>query len=230
MYDKKFVTLQIAYYNMFSLKKWFSCCKSANKQQTAETAPIGLKMKYLIVGLGNVGAEYEGTRHNCGFLVVDALAKTADEHWTLVRHAYRAEISVKGRKMVLIKPTTYMNLSGKALKYWMMMEKIPLENILVVVDDIALPLGTLRMKKQGSGGGHNGLGNIEELLGTNAYCRLRVGVGNNFSRGRQIDYVLGRFTADEMAVLEPKIEQAVEAVKTFVTQGPDRAMNMYNKG
>lgn len=185
-------------------------------------------MKYLIVGLGNVGAEYDCTRHNIGFMVIDALAKGADAKWSLERKAYRAEIKIKGRTLVLIKPTTYMNLSGEAVRYWMGAEKVSLENLLVLVDDIALPVGTLRMKKQGSGGGHNGLGNIEQLLGTNGYCRLRVGVGNNFSRGRQVDYVLGTFTAEERAVLDPKIEQACEAVKCFATQGPDRAMNMYN--
>jgi len=186
-------------------------------------------MKYLVVGLGNVGSEYEGTRHNCGFMVVDALAKSAEASWSLERHAYRAEMRVKGRTIVLIKPTTYMNLSGKAVKYWLQAEKIEQQNLLVVVDDIALPTGTLRMKKQGSGGGHNGLGNIEELLGNSNYCRLRVGVGNNFSRGRQIDYVLGQFTADELAVLQPKIERATEMVKSFATQGPDRTMNMFNE-
>jgi len=186
-------------------------------------------MKYLVVGLGNVGSEYEGTRHNCGFMVVDALAKSAEASWSLERHAYRAEMRVKGRTIVLIKPTTYMNLSGKAVKYWLQAEKIEQQNLLVVVDDIALPTGTLRMKKQGSGGGHNGLGNIEELLGNSNYCRLRVGVGNNFSRGRQIDYVLGQFTADELAVLQPKIERAAEMVKSFATQGPDRTMNMFNE-
>lgn len=185
-------------------------------------------MKYLIVGLGNVGAEYEGTRHNSGFMALDALVKGTDVKFSLERHAYRAEMKWKGRTMVLIKPTTYMNLSGKAVKYWMMMEKVPLEQVLVVVDDIALPVGTLRMKKQGSGGGHNGLANIEELLGTNNYCRLRIGVGDNFSRGRQIDYVLGRFTAEEQAELEPALERAAEMIKTFATQGADRAMNMFN--
>lgn len=186
-------------------------------------------MKYLIVGLGNVGSEYEGTRHNCGFMVVDALAKEAEAKWELERHAYRTEVRHKGRTLVLIKPTTYMNLSGKAVKYWMMMDKVALENVLVVVDDIALPVGTMRMKKQGSGGGHNGLGNIEELLGTNNYCRLRMGVGDNFSKGRQIDYVLGQFKPDELALLEPKIKDAVEMIKMFATQGPDRAMNMFNQ-
>lgn len=184
-------------------------------------------MKYLIVGLGNVGSEYEGTRHNCGFMALDALVKGNDIKFQLDRHAYRAEMRLKGRTLVLIKPTTYMNLSGKAVKYWMMMEKVPQENLLVLVDDIALPLGALRMKKQGSAGSHNGLGNIEELIGQN-YCRLRIGVGDNFSRGRQIDYVLGQFSPDELAVLEPKLEQAAEMVRTFATQGPDRAMNMFN--
>lgn len=190
---------------------------------------VGDDMKYLIVGLGNVGAEYEGTRHNCGFMVVDALAKEAGVQWTLDRHAYRCEVRCKGRTLVLIKPTTYMNLSGKAVKYWMQAEKVALENVLVVVDDIALPLGTLRMKKQGSGGGHNGLGNIEESLGTTAYCRLRVGVGNNFSRGRQIDYVLSPFSDEERAALDPKIERATEMVKGFAMQGADRTMNQYNE-
>ena len=185
-------------------------------------------MKYLIVGLGNVGAEYEGTRHNAGFMVVDALARQAEAKWSLERRAWRTEIKIKGRIVVLIKPTTYMNLSGEAVRYWLQAEKIGVENMLVVVDDIAIPLGTLRMKKQGSGGGHNGLGNIEMLLGHNRFARLRIGVGNNFGRGHQIDYVLGAFDADELAVLEPRIEQACKAVQCFVTQGPDRAMNLYN--
>jgi len=186
-------------------------------------------MKYLIAGLGNVGAEYEGTRHNIGFMVADALAKRADARWTLERRAYRTEYRLKGRTIVLIKPTTYMNLSGEAVRYWLQAEKVPLANLLVVVDDIALPLGTLRMKKQGGGGGHNGLRNIEALLGTTDYCRLRIGVGNDFGRGHQIDYVLGAFSEAEEAVLLPRIDTACEAVDCFATQGPDRAMNMYNK-
>ena len=185
-------------------------------------------MKYMIVGLGNVGMEYEGTRHNSGFMVVDALAKDADVKWTLGRLAMTAEMKLKGKQVLLVKPTTFMNLSGKAVRYWMNETKTPLENVLVVVDDIALPVGELRMKKQGGAGGHNGLTDIEQLLGTNAYCRLRVGIGDRFSKGRQIDYVLGRFTADELAVLEPKLTEAVEMIKTFVTQGADRAMNMFN--
>lgn len=185
-------------------------------------------MKYLIVGLGNVGAEYEGTRHNAGFMVVDALAKAADARWELARHAYRTEVRLRGRQLVLIKPTTYMNLSGKAVRYWMQAERVDLAQLLVVVDDIALPVGTLRMKKQGSGGGHNGLKDIEAQLGTQAYCRLRLGVGDHFSRGRQIDYVLGRFDADEQSAMDAAVDRACEAIRCFATEGPDRAMNRYN--
>lgn len=202
-------------------KNLFSRCKS--------TDDIDYSMKYLIVGLGNVGAEYEDTRHNAGFMVVDSLAHGAEARWTLERRAYRTEIKAKGRTLILIKPTTYMNLSGEAVRYWLQTEKVPLENLLVVVDDIALPIGTLRMRKQGSGGGHNGLRNIETLLGRNDYCRLRIGVGNNFGRGQQIDYVLGPFSSEEQADLAPTLEKACEAVSCFATQGPDRAMNFYNK-
>ena len=142
-------------------------------------------MKYLIVGLGNVGAEYEGTRHNSGFMVLDRLLKACSREggekpaYVLDRHAYRAEVRLKGRTLVLIRPTTYMNLSGKAVQYWLQKEKVGVENLLVIVDDIALPVGKIRMKKQGSHGGHNGLANIEELIHTANYCRLRIGVGNN---------------------------------------------------
>lgn len=191
-------------------------------------------MKYLIVGLGNIGDEYEGTRHNCGFMVLDRLLKSCSSEkgekptYVLDRHAYRAEVKWKGRTLVLIRPTTYMNLSGKAVQYWLQKEKIGLENLLVIVDDIALPVGKMRMKKQGSGGGHNGLTNIEELIHTSNYCRLRIGIGNNFGQGHQIDYVLGKFTEEEQAALEPLLDKAVDAVKAFATLGPDRAMNMYN--
>ncbi|MBQ6046747.1 MAG: aminoacyl-tRNA hydrolase [Bacteroidales bacterium] len=185
-------------------------------------------MKYIVAGLGNVGEEYEGTRHNTGFMVVDRLAKSAEARWELSRHAYRTEIKLKGRTIILLKPTTYMNLSGKAIKYWLMQERVELSRLLVVVDDIALPLGELRMKKQGSGGGHNGLKNIEEILGSNAYCRLRVGVGNDFARGRQIDYVLGQYSEGELAELSQHLDEAAEMVKTFVLEGADRAMNKFN--
>lgn len=196
--------------------------------------PDHTEMKYLIVGLGNVGAEYEGTRHNSGFMVLDRLLKacTSDKgekpQYVLERHAYRAETKWKGRTLILIRPTTYMNLSGKAVQYWMQKEKIAVENLLVIVDDIALPIGKIRMKKQGSAGGHNGLTNIEELIHTSNYARLRIGVGNNFGQGHQIDYVLGRFTTEEQALLDPALDRAVQAVQAFVSLGPDRAMNMYN--
>ena len=205
--------------------KWLiNICNKKTCKVTEESA-MG---KYLIVGLGNVGAEYEGTRHNAGFMVVDALAREADARWILERHAYRSEVRHRGRTLVLIKPTTYMNLSGKAVKYWMQAEHIELSNLLVVVDDIALEPGSLRMKKQGSGGGHNGLADIEQALGTQAYCRLRVGVGSSFGRGHQIDYVLGRPEGDDLARITEATRQACEVVRCFATQGPDRAMNLFN--
>lgn len=191
-------------------------------------------MKYLIVGLGNIGAEYEGTRHNCGFMVADRLLKACSVErgekatYVLERHAYRAETKWKGRTLVIIRPTTYMNLSGKAVQFWLQKEKIGVENLLVLVDDIALPVGKLRLKKQGSAGGHNGLTNIEEAIHTSNYARLRIGVGSNFGQGHQVDYVLGKFNAEEQAELEPALDRAVQAVQTFVTLGADRAMNMFN--
>ena len=209
--------------------KWPKWLASICKKETCTEDVIDAMSKYLIVGLGNVGAEYEGTRHNAGFLVVDALAREGEARWSLERHAYRTEVRHKGRTLVLVKPTTYMNLSGKAVKYWLQAEKVPAENLLVVVDDIALEVGALRMKKQGGAGGHNGLADIEAALGTQSYCRLRVGVGSNFSRGRQIDYVLGQFSPEEQAVLEPAVKEACEMVRCFTTQGADRAMNMFNK-
>ncbi len=215
---------------MSFLRKLFSGHRQTTTHQTTEDP----EMKYLIVGLGNIGAEYEGTRHNCGFMVVDRLLKAVAAEkgekptFVLERHAYRAEIKVKGRTLVLIRPTTYMNLSGKAVQFWMQKEKVPVENLLVVVDDIALPVGKIRMKKQGSNGGHNGLKSIEELIHTANYCRLRIGVGNNFGQGHQIDYVLGRFSDDELQALDPALDHAVEAIKAFVSLGPDRAMNMFN--
>ena len=184
--------------------------------------------KYLIVGLGNVGSEYEGTRHNAGFMVVDALAKAADARWSLERHAYRTEVRHKGRQLVLIKPTTFMNLSGKAVKYWLQAEKVELPNLMVVVDDIALDPGIIRIKKQGAAGGHNGLADIEALLGTQAYNRLRIGIGGNFGRGHQIDYVLGAFKPDELPDVEASVALAGDAIRCFATQGIDRTMNLYN--
>jgi len=183
-------------------------------------------MKYLIAGLGNVGSEYEHTRHNIGFDVLDKLVKKSE--FSLERHAFRAEMRVKGRSLILIKPTTYMNLSGKAVKYWLDKEKIPVENLLVVVDDLALQAGSLRMKKNGSDGGHNGLHDIIHTLGTVDFSRLRFGIGSDFSKGRQVDYVLGQFSEEERVIIEPKIEQACEMILSFATAGIDRTMNAYN--
>lgn len=185
-------------------------------------------MKYLIAGLGNKGAEYELTRHNIGFLVLDRLADVKGITFSLSRHAEKAELKFKGKQIHLIKPTTYMNLSGKAIAYWLQELKIPKENLLVVVDDIALPFGTLRMRKQGSAAGHNGLTHIEQALGGTDYARLRFGIGNNFSKGQQVDYVLGNFTQEEFQALPPLMDKASEMILSFCTIGPDRTMSLFN--
>lgn len=185
-------------------------------------------MGYLIAGLGNIGAEYRNTRHNIGFMVLDYLAKEFGTTFISSRYASVAEISIKGRKITLIKPSTYMNLSGKAVSYWLRERKIGREDLLVISDDLALPFGTIRMRKQGSEGGHNGLKSITESLGGNNYARLRVGIGDNFSRGGQIDYVLGTFGEEEKAELQTIIERAAKAVEAFVLLGPDRAMTACN--
>ena len=187
------------------------------------------EMKYLIACLGNIGVEYEDTRHNIGFKIADRLAKDLEATFTTGRLAQVAEMRFKGKTLVVIKPTTYMNLSGKAVKYWLNEENIPIENLLVVNDDIALPLGTLRLRKQGADGGHNGLTDIIEKLGTNVFCRLRFGLGDDFPRGRQIDFVLGKWKPSEEPIVNEKADIAVEIIKSFVTQGPDRTMNLYNK-
>ena len=185
-------------------------------------------MKYLIVGLGNIGAEYAETRHNIGFKVADALAAEAGAVFATGRYGSVAEFRHKGRTFVLLKPSTYMNLSGKAVSYWMQAEKIPLENVFVIVDDIALPFGTIRIRAKGSDGGHNGLKNIAELLGTNAYARLRFGIGGDFPKGMQIDYVLGEWTKEEAAALPERTKVAAEAIKAFGTIGLERTMNQFN--
>lgn len=185
--------------------------------------------KYLIVGLGNVGNEYDLTRHNTGFMVLDAFAKASNIVFEDRRYGFVAETSIKGRKVTLLKPSTYMNLSGNAVRYWMNKENIPLEHLLVIVDDLALPLGTLRLKPAGSNAGHNGLGNIQSVLGTDRYSRLRVGIGNDFPRGMQVQWVLGRYDDEDIRVLEPKIETACEMIKSFVLTGVDFTMNAFNK-
>lgn len=185
--------------------------------------------KYLIVGLGNVGDEYDKTRHNAGFMVLDAFAKASNIVFEDKRYGFVAETNVKGRKLILLKPSTFMNLSGNAVRYWLNKENIDVNRMLVIVDDIALPLGTLRLKPSGSNAGHNGLGNIQSVLGTEQYCRLRVGIGNDFPRGMQVQWVLGKFDDEDMKVLEPKIETACEIIKSFVLAGVNLTMNAYNK-
>lgn len=185
-------------------------------------------MKYLIVGLGNIGAEYQGTRHNAGFMVADALVESVGGSFTTERYGDIARIRVKNAQLTVLKPSTYMNLSGNAVRYWKDKEGIELENILVIVDDCALPFGAIRIKPSGSDAGHNGLKNIAQMLGTQAYPRLRFGIGNDFPRGTQIDYVLGHFTPEEVKEMPPRIDLAVEAVKTFCLAGLQNAMCNYN--
>ena len=186
-------------------------------------------MKYLIVGLGNIGAEYAETRHNIGFKVLDALAGASNALFTTGRYGDVTEVKHKGRTLVLLKPSTYMNLSGKAVRYWLDTEKIPRENLLVVSDDIALPFGTLRMRQKGSAGGHNGLKNIAELLGSEEFTRMRFGVGGDFPRGHQVDYVLGKWTPEEREALPERLKVFGEAVLSFAAIGVERTMNFFNK-
>jgi PTH1 family peptidyl-tRNA hydrolase len=184
--------------------------------------------KYLIVGLGNPGIDYAGTRHNIGYMVLDAFAKASNIVFDDRRYGYVAETSLRGRKLFLLKPTTFMNLSGNAVRYWLNKENIDEARMLVVVDDLSLPLGTLRLKASGSAGTHNGLGHIQQLIGQQ-YPRLRVGIGNDFPRGAQVDYVLGDFQPDELEVLKPQIEVAIDIIKSFVLAGVNITMNQYNK-
>ena len=185
-------------------------------------------MKYLVVGLGNIGAEYAATRHNIGFRVLDALAEASNISFTTVRYGAMATFKHRGRTVYLLKPSTYMNLSGKAVRYWMEQERIPRENLLVISDDIALPFGTFRMRKNGSEGGHNGLRNITEMLGDNQYSRLRFGVGGDFPRGHQVDYVLGDFSDEENKLMSERLKLFGDAILSFVSIGVDRTMNTYN--
>ena len=185
-------------------------------------------MKYLIAGLGNIGPEYELTRHNIGFLVLDRMADLRKKHFEPARLAFKTDFNYKGRRFHLIKPTTFMNLSGKAVRYWMNTLKIPGENLLVVVDDIALPLGMLRMRSKGSDAGHNGMKNVEATLGSNVYPRLRFGIGDDFHKGGQVDFVLSRFAEEEFKKLPPVLDRACEMILSFGTIGIDRTMNQYN--
>lgn len=186
-------------------------------------------MKYLIAGLGNIGAEYKNTRHNIGFQILDALAGASNILFNDKRYGFIGEYKFKARTFILLKPTTYMNLSGRAVSYWLQKEEIPIENLLVLVDDLALPFGTLRLKAKGSAGGHNGLENINQVLGRNDYARLRFGIGDNFHKGFQVDYVLGEWNTEERKELPAKIDNCIEIIQSFGTIGIERTMNFYNK-
>ena len=192
-------------------------------------------MKFLIAGLGNIGDEYAFTRHNIGFEVADALAASLAKEedagkklFTSDKLASVCHTKHRGKQVVIIKPTTYMNLSGKAINYWLQTEKIPLQNLVVVTDDLALPFGTLRMKKKGSDGGHNGLSDIQTVLNTTEYCRLRFGIGNDFARGHQVNYVLGQWSKEEQKSLPELISKSVDIVKSFMAIGVDRTMSAFN--
>jgi PTH1 family peptidyl-tRNA hydrolase len=185
-------------------------------------------MKFLVVGLGNPGSEYAETRHNIGFKVLDTLAAVSNAVFAPGRYADTCTVRHKGHTLILIKPQTYMNLSGKAVRYWMQAEKIPIENVLVVVDDIALPFGKLRLRQKGSDGGHNGLKDIILTLNDDAFPRMRFGVGGDFPRGMQVDYVLGRWSADELSAMPEKLDTASKAILSFASVGIERTMNTFN--
>ena len=185
-------------------------------------------MKYLIVGLGNIGPEYRNTRHNIGFKVLDAFAEVSNISFSTQRYGDIAQVRVKNKVLVLLKPSTYMNLSGEAVRYWMNKENIPLENVLVIVDDIALPFGAIRIKGKGSDGGHNGLKNIAAMIGTQNYARIRFGLGNDFPKGAQIDYVLGNFTEEQEKLMPERLKIAIDAIKAFCLSGLTFSMNNYS--
>lgn len=191
--------------------------------------PVDYSMKYLIVGLGNIGDEYVGTRHNIGFRTVDAFAKKQGVEWADKRYGAIAKTRVKNAELTLLKPSTYMNLSGQAVRYWAQQEKIPLENLLVIVDDLSLPVGKVRMRGNGSAGGHNGLKNIESCMMTQNYARIKFGIGNDFPKGTQVDFVLGQFSDEDNKIIDEKVEYVGEMIKSFCLQGLERTMNQYNK-
>ncbi|MDN3491885.1 aminoacyl-tRNA hydrolase [Winogradskyella bathintestinalis] len=204
------------------LKNWFSF---SNKTNLAEEDKM---KKFLIVGLGNIGEKYANTRHNIGFKVLDYLAEKNDLNFETLKLGDVSTLKVKGRTLILLKPSTFMNLSGKSIKYWLEKEKIPLENLLVVTDDLNLPFGTLRLKTKGSDGGHNGLKDTQDKLQTVKYNRFRFGISDEFSKGRQVDYVLGEWSADENALLEERLKISAELIKSFALAGVNTTMNQFN--
>lgn len=206
------------------LKKWI------RKSVTENPDVVDKEMKkFLIVGLGNIGPDYVGTRHNIGFMIADKLVEQAEGNFSSCRYGDMAKIRIKNCELLVLKPSTFMNLSGVAVRYWMNKEKLPLNQLLILVDDIALPFGTIRIRESGSEGGHNGLKSISEQLGNRNYARLRFGVGNGFVKGAQVDYVLGQFSEEEKTLLPEKILAATEAVKAFCLSGPAFAMTHFNK-
>lgn len=186
-------------------------------------------MKYLIVGLGNIGEEYTDTRHNIGFMVLDAMASASGAAFSYKRYGSVCQIKYKGREFTLLKPSTYMNLSGNAVRYWLNKEKIPIENLLVIVDDIALPLGSIRMRPKGNDGGHNGLAHISTILSTSNYARIRFGIGNGFRKGSRVNFVLGTWNSEEKKFVGERISIVVEMIKSFGTAGTELTMTAYNK-
>ena len=190
---------------------------------------MNVRMKYLVVGLGNIGEEYWGTRHNIGFRIVNELIESVHASFHDERYGAIAHIRIKNVELIVLKPNTYMNLSGNAVRYWMQKENVPVDQIVVVVDDFSLPFGSLRMKPKGSHAGHNGLRHIEEILGTSVYTRLRFGIGDDFSQGRQIDFVLSKFSDEEIEKIPVRVKMAVEMIKSFCLAGVDITMNLYNE-
>ncbi len=206
-----------------------SLLKKIFKKNSSKFSDLPDEMKYLIVGLGNIGAEYRNTRHNIGFDIVDKMAEIEGVTFEIERYGATATFRHKGRGFVMLKPSTYVNLSGKAVSYWLKKEKIPLKNLLVIVDDLALPFGKLRLKTKGGDAGHNGLKNIQDVLGTTNYARLRFGLGDNFRRGQQVNFVLSKWDDDEAVELDSIMENACEIIKSFAAIGPERTMNFFNK-
>lgn len=210
------------------LKRIFSLNCSTPVVEESQPHKTEDAMKYLIVGLGNIGPEYQDTRHNIGFTILDALAGASNVVFKSQRYGAVAEMRLKNQRLLLLKPSTYMNLSGEAVRYWLQKEKIDLDHLLVVVDDLALPFGTIRLRGKGADGGHNGLKNINQLIGSQAYARLRFGIGHDFPEGAQVDYVLSPLTSEERQMLPERVEKAVEALKAFCLSGLSFAMTHYN--
>jgi PTH1 family peptidyl-tRNA hydrolase len=186
-------------------------------------------MKYLIVGLGNIGEGYKDTRHNIGFTVLDAMAMASNTSFTDKRYGAICKFSYKGRDLFLLKPSTFMNLSGNAVSYWLKKENIPFENLLVIVDDLALPLGSIRLRSKGGDGGHNGLAHINSILGTNEYARIRIGIGSSFRKGAQINFVLGKLDAAERKYMDERISIVTDMIRSFAFSGVELTMTAYNK-